>query len=208
VWGSPGGDYDSTATASFVPDATGPRAVNITSLAQFWVNNPGSNYGVLLRSTTIGDNGDVQFKSLEDGSDPPRLLIEYLPGLTISDISMIEGDNGTTNMVFTVTLAYTSSNTITVDYATADNTATIANNDYLASSGTLTFSPGITTRPITVTIVGDTNVEGDEAFLVNLSSPTNAAIADGQGIGLIQQDLTGFALPVAKSFYLPLILKR
>jgi hypothetical protein len=98
-----------------------------------------------------------------------------------------------------------------VNYATADNTATLADNDYLATSGTLVFPPGITNRPITVTVYGDTKVEGDETFLVNLSSPVNAAISDGQGLGLIRQDVTGFSVPLSptdpRPIYLPVILR-
>jgi uncharacterized repeat protein (TIGR01451 family) len=76
-WATAGGDYNASPTASFLPDATGLRIVEITSLAQFWVDNPGANFGLLLRSTTLSDNADVQFKSLEDGTDPPRLVVNY-----------------------------------------------------------------------------------------------------------------------------------
>ncbi|MBN1221138.1 MAG: DNRLRE domain-containing protein [Anaerolineae bacterium] len=77
-WTSPGGDYVSPEAASFTPDVDGDiKSVDITSLAQYWVDNPGSNFGLLLRSSTTGDNGDVQFKSLEDGTDPPRLIVQY-----------------------------------------------------------------------------------------------------------------------------------
>jgi hypothetical protein len=100
---------------------------------------------------------------------------------------------------------------VTVDYATANNTATTGDNDYLAASGTLTFTPGLTVQTIIVTVNGDTNVEGNETFFVNLSNPTNAGIVDGQGLGTIQQDLTGFALPSdpggAFEIFLPLLLK-
>ncbi|MCL4297229.1 MAG: DNRLRE domain-containing protein [Anaerolineae bacterium] len=204
-WTTPGGDFDPTVAATFVPSAT-IHVINITSLAQFWMNNPAVNFGLLLEAQNVGSNGEIQYDSRET-ANPPQLVVEYLPSLSINDVAVLEGDGGTTSAVFTVTMSSASSQTVSVDYATADNTATTADNDYLAASGTLTFPPGITTRPITVTLVGDTNVEGDEAFLVNLSSPANAAIADGQGVGLIQQDLTGFALPPAEPIYLPLIMK-
>jgi hypothetical protein len=204
-WTTPGGDFDPTVAATFVPSAT-THIININLLTQFWVDNPTSNFGLLLEAQNVGSNAEVQFSSRE-GANPPQLVVEYLPTLSINDVAVLEGDSGTTSAVFTVGMSAASSQTVSVDYATADNTATTANNDYLAASGTLTFPPGLTTGPITVTLVGDTNVEGDEAFLVNLSNPANAAIADGQGVGLIQQDLTGFALPLTRTIYLPLILK-
>ena len=108
--------------------------------------------------------------------------------LTIADISVNEGDSGTTNAVFTVTLAPASSQNVTVNYATAAGTAT-ANNDYTTTSGQLTFTPGQTTRTITVPINGDTNDEADETFTINLSTASsNADIIDGVAIGTIVDD--------------------
>ena len=76
---------------------------------------------------------------------------------------------------------------VTVDYATADGTAT-AGSDYQAATGTLTFAPGETSKTITVLVNGDRLAEPNETFVVNLSSPTNATIADGQGVGTIVDD--------------------
>ncbi len=107
--------------------------------------------------------------------------------LTIADISVNEGDSGTTNAVFTVTLSPASSQTVTVDYATVAGSAT-ANNDYTTTSGQLTFTPGQTTRTLTVPINGDTNDEADETFTVNLSNASNADIIDGVATGIIVDD--------------------
>ena len=77
---------------------------------------------------------------------------------------------------------------MTVNYATGNGTA-IAPGDYATQSGTLTFAPGVTSQPITVAVVGDTTVEPDESFLVNLSGPSsNATIIDNQGQGTIVND--------------------
>jgi len=86
-----------------------------------------------------------------------------------------------------VTLSAVSSQSVTVNFATANNTAT-AGSDYVATSGTLTFNPGDTTKPITVVVNGDTTVEPNETFFVNLSNAVNATIADGQGVGTILND--------------------
>ncbi|MCB8948413.1 MAG: hypothetical protein H6653_10405 [Ardenticatenaceae bacterium] len=107
--------------------------------------------------------------------------------LTIADISVNEGDSGTTDAVFTVTLAPASSQTVTVDYATMAGTA-VANNDYTTTNGQLTFNPGETTQTIIVPINGDTNDESDETFTVSLSSASNADIIDGEATGTIVDD--------------------
>jgi hypothetical protein len=109
------------------------------------------------------------------------------PSLQINDLSVAEGNTGTASATFTVTLSAVSTETITVAYATANGTAT-AGNDYQAASGTLTFAPGQTSKTITVRVDGDRLPEPNETFFVNLSSPTNATIADGQGVGTIVDD--------------------
>ena len=96
-------------------------------------------------------------------------------------MSLVEA---TANMTFTVTLSGASGKTVTVDYATADATAT-SPADYTSAAGTVSFAPGVVTRTFTVPIVGDTLDEFDETFTANLSNPTNATIADNQGIGTI-----------------------
>jgi len=185
-WTAIGGDYNITPEGNFAADTTGDRSTNLSTLAQYWVYNPTYNFGVLLRSETTGDAGRIRFQSRE-GSNKPRLLVDYLPPLYISDATVSEGDSGTVNAVFTVSLSFVSSLPITVDYATADGTA-IAGSDYIATSGTLTFTPGITNQPITVTVQADTMDELDKTYFVNLSNPTNATIADGQGVGTITDD--------------------
>ena len=120
------------------------------------------------------------------------------PAISISDASVTEGKLNTkgrfagspqlTTMTFTVTLSAVSSQAVTVNYATADGTATTANNDYQAKSGVVTFNAGETSKSITVTVVGDNNVEPDEVFSVNLSDASNADISDGSGVGTILND--------------------
>ena len=91
----------------------------------------------------------------------------------------------------TVTLAPTSSQTVTVGYATANGTAT-AGSDYVSAFGTLSFAAGETTKTVSVTINGDTAVEPNEAFFLNLLNATGGvAIADAQGVGTITNDDLG-----------------
>jgi hypothetical protein len=105
------------------------------------------------------------------------------PTITISDVSAAEGNAGTTPFTFTVTLSNASDQPVTVDYQTNDGTATLANNDYVAASGTLTIPAKTLSGTITVDVNGDVTNESDETFTVDLSNPTNATIADGQGVG-------------------------
>ncbi|NCR45183.1 MAG: endo-1,3-1,4-beta-glycanase ExsH, partial [Microcystis aeruginosa SX13-01] len=109
------------------------------------------------------------------------------PFLTISNPTIAENNSGTNNLVFKVTLSTTSTQTITVNYATANNTAT-AGSDYIAKTGTLTFTPGQISQDIIISVNGDTAIEPDETFLVNLSNPSNALITDNQGLGTITND--------------------
>src|SRR5262249_27200098 len=109
------------------------------------------------------------------------------PALAISDVTTAEGNSGTHAVTFTVSLSAASGQTITVAYATVNGTAT-AGSDYQAASGWLTIPAGQTSGTITVWVNGDRLGEANETFAVNLSSPTSATIADGQGTGTIIDD--------------------
>jgi hypothetical protein len=117
-------------------------------------------------------------------------IVDNEPRIGINDVSKKEGNgNGTTLFVFTVSLSAAYDQTVTVRYATADGTAKVSDNDYLAASGTVTFAPGETTKTVTVSVKGDKKKEPDEWFAVNLSNPSiNALVSDSQGIGWILND--------------------
>ena len=114
--------------------------------------------------------------------------------LSIDDVTVTEGNFGTDTAIFTVRLAAEQASTVTVAYAAANGTAT-SPSDYRAASGTLTFAPGAVAATVAVTINGDAAGEGDETVLVNLSSPVNATIADGQGVGTIRNDDAAIVTP-------------
>ncbi len=127
---------------------------------------------------------------LNDDTDP------VLPDVAINDVQLVEGDSGTTTVVFTVTRTGDLSGPSTVDYTTTDGTATTNNNDYLATSGTLSFAANEEDpKTIVVKVVGDTFSEGDEVFYVDLSAPDNAVITVPRGTGLIVGDDGGLAPP-------------
>ncbi|MDX6081315.1 putative Ig domain-containing protein [Xanthomonas campestris pv. incanae] len=109
------------------------------------------------------------------------------PTLSIDDVSVNEGNSGTTTATFTVTLSAASGQTVSVNYASADGTAT-AGSDYVARSGTLTFAPGTTAQGVAITVNGDTALEPNETFSVGLSGASNASIARATGAGTILND--------------------
>lgn len=110
-----------------------------------------------------------------------------VPKITIADASVKEGDGGTRNLAFTVTLSEATSGPVTVTYATADGSAK-AGEDYVAQSGTITFAAGETSKIINIKVNGDTTIEANETLKINLSAPTGATIADKQAIGTITND--------------------
>ena len=147
---------------------TGDRLVESDEL--FFVN--------LSNPTSAHLNGSQALGTIVD--DEPRVSIG---GAT----AVVEGNTGTKVSTFTVTLSAAYDAPVTVTYSTADGSAT-AGSDYQAASATLTIPGGQTTGTITVLVSGDRLGEPNETFVVNLSSPTNATIADGQGVGTIVDD--------------------
>src|SRR5919109_321206 len=106
--------------------------------------------------------------------------------ISISDVTIAEGDSGTKTASFTVSRTGTAA--FAVDFATADGTAT-AGEDYVESSDTLSFAEGQATQTISVTINGDTTFEGNETFVLNLTNATGGGtIVDGQGLGTLTND--------------------
>ncbi|MGH9000205.1 MAG: Calx-beta domain-containing protein [Acidimicrobiia bacterium] len=110
-----------------------------------------------------------------------------LPAISIGDAAVTEGHGGTIVARFPVTLVFDPEQAVTVNYTTADRSAT-AGSDYRATSGVLRFSAGETTKTIGVTIFGDTEGEYDETFAVVLSNAVNGALRRGEASGSIAND--------------------
>ncbi len=110
-----------------------------------------------------------------------------LPSIAIGDVTITEGNTGTRTASFAVTLSMASGQPVTVNFATANDTAA-AGSDYQATSGTLTFAPGETSKTISVLVNGDRLAEANEGFVVTLSGETNAILANIQGAGTIVDD--------------------
>jgi uncharacterized protein (TIGR03437 family) len=112
------------------------------------------------------------------------------PDLTINNVTAAEDNSGATVFTFTVSLSAPAPATgVIFDINTADDTATVANNDYVTHSlASQTIPSGQQTYTFDVTVNGDTDVESDETFFVNVSNVTGANVLDGQGVGTIQND--------------------
>ena len=177
-----GSDYTATSnTLSFAPGQTS-KTISVPIVGNTLAEGS-ENFTLNLSNPTNATISDAQAVGTIIDND----LASVLPQLSINDVIVTEGDNGTSNAVFTVNLSTASTQAINVNYATANGTAT-AGSDYTATSNTLSFAPGQTSKTITVQVNGDTLDEVNETFTLNLSSPTNATIADAQGIATIQDN--------------------
>jgi hypothetical protein len=176
-------DYTPVSTTVTFTDGDVSETVNIT------INDDLLNEGnetVNLTLSNAGGTGQL-------GSPAAATLTitdnDAQPSLSINDVAVTEGNSGTVDATFTVTLSAASAQTVTVSYATANGTATAAGGDYQAvASSTLTFNPGETAKAVTVKVNGDLFNEADEDFFVNLSGQTNSTIADASGRGVITND--------------------
>jgi hypothetical protein len=176
-----GSDYQGTSGTLTIP--VGQTTATITVLITGdRLSEPNETFFVNLSSPTNA--------TIADGQGVGSIVNDdvALPRLTVSDVTKKEGQKGTTAFSFVVTLSAPSSAPVTVQYATADGTATTAGQDYFATSGTLTFQPGQTSKTVTVSVRGDRTREADETFFLELPNSQGATIADGQGLGTIQND--------------------
>ena len=189
-------DY-ATINGTAVGNAT-PGLGDFTMRNDHVVLNP----GVTSLIVDVPINGDVDFEtdeqffvdlnnsvnaSISKGRGVGTITNDDFPNLSINDVSLAEGNSGTSLMNFTVTLSQPSPLTVTVDFSTINGTASAAS-DYYSNTGTLIFSPGEVSKTISVTINGDTTVEPDEIFTVNLAGAINAKFSDPIGEGKIIND--------------------
>jgi hypothetical protein len=175
-----GSDFTSTSgTLTFSPGETNKTITVKISGDQ--IDEENETYYINLTNTSNATISDLQgVGTITDDDEAPTI--------SINDVSVDEGNSGTTNANFTVSLSSASGKTVTVNYATADGTATTADNDYSGTNSSLTFTPGQTGKTISVAVKGDVTNESDETVLLNISNPSNATISDSQGQGTITND--------------------
>ena len=180
-------DYSSTSIdLSFSPGQTSKTAD--VPVAGDTLDEADETFSITLSSPANALLGDAQGEGTITDDDAA-------PALSANDPTVTEGDSGSTSMTFTVTLGGPSGKTVTVHYATADGSAQ-APADYESATGDLTFTPGMTSRPVTVVVGTDTVLEPDETLTLSLSLPVNAVIADGSGLGTISNDDTVPAISI------------
>ena len=178
-----------TAPADYIATANTPSTSPIGDMSEtITVPIVGDLLGELTETFTVQLTGATG-ASIADGTATGTIVDnEGAPGLSINDIALAEGNSGNTAFTFTVSLTGPSAQTVTVQYATANDTAT-AGTDYTAVPlTTLSFAPTETSKQVTVQVTGETLFEANERFFVNLSNPTNAAISKAQGVGTITND--------------------
>jgi hypothetical protein len=180
-------DYTPTGptTLTFNPGETS-KPFTVPILGDTLVE-PNETIVVTLTSPTNAALGKAQGTITITDDDAPSAAAS----LWVYDLSVVEGNGGPTTMTFTVGLNRVTTAPVTVQYATTDGSATVADGNYQTASGTLTFNSGELTKTFTVTVTGDTRGEGNETFTVTLSSPTNASIGKAVAIGTIVNDEIG-----------------
>jgi hypothetical protein len=168
------------------------KTVHITF--QVTVDDPFPGTQASNQGTVTGDNfATVQTDDPAAGGSADATVTPILtpPSVSVKDATVAEPASGSTPAAFAVTLSHSYTHAVTVNYSTADGTATQPG-DYTTTSGTVTFSPGQTVQTVSVPVNADAdNAEVNETFYVNLSGATGGAtIADAQGVGTITPEST------------------
>jgi len=141
------------------------------------INNAGQ-----IAATAFDAQGHYHAVLLTPGQGAPPT-----PSVSIGDVTIFEGNTGTWNAGFLLTISPMTSSPVTVSYSTANGTA-LAGSDFNAASGTVTIPAGRTTWAVYATVRSDRKKEPDEVFYMNLSNASGATIADSRGVGTIRND--------------------
>ena len=185
----------STVTVNYTTNPGSAAAgVDYTSASGTLTFAPGET----SKTVTVSVLGDTTYEANEtfylDLSNPVNAYFSDMygvgtitnddaaPTLSVNDVSVTEGDSGQAQVTFQISLSTASTQTVSVNWASAEGTATVGS-DYPNQYGSINFLPGQTVINVTVSVYSDTTYEPNETFYVNLSSPVGAVIADGQGVG-------------------------
>lgn len=169
----------SNGSLSFAPGETVKQVV--VQVVSDTVSEFNETFGVNVSNLTGA--------TISDGVALGTITDDDTPTISVANATATEGNSGTTNALFAVTLSSMSSQIVSMSYATANGSAT-APSDYQSASGTLTFNPGETVQQIMVPVVGDTSIETTESFSLNLTAPVNATLADATAQGTITDNDT------------------
>ena len=181
---TPGDDYAALSGTVSIPNGSDQATITLTPVDDLDVEAAETVIVTLSAGAgyTVGApaSGTVTITSDDVAPDP----------ISISDVTLAEGDGATTNFIFTVSVdgGGNAASTIDFDYTTVDGTATTADGDYVLNAGSGQITAGTPSTTITVVVNGDTTVEPTEGFTVVLSNPVNATLTDGTGAGTITND--------------------
>ena len=201
-----GQDYTAASgTLTFAPGVISQK-LNV-AVAGDTVVEPDETFTVSLANPSGAALGTATATASVTNDD--TAVVVTPPTVSISNATVAEGNSGSSNLAFTVSLSKASTSTVTVGYSTANGTAT-AGQDYTAASGTLSFAPGVTSQQVGVVVAGDTAVEPDETLTVSLSNASGATIATASATGTIVSDDTATTPPATgdrwgASFYAPYV---
>lgn len=179
-----GTDYTAAAgTLTFAPAET-QKTITV-QLLRDTVAEATESFTLQLSNPTNATLTDATGQGIitDDDTAPPPVT----PTVSVSGTTVSEGNSGTTLARFSVTLSAASATPVTVAFSSRDGTAT-AGSDYTAANGTLTFAPGETSKAIDVSVLGDTTLEPDETFTMELASAAGATLGTRQATGTIRND--------------------
>jgi len=192
----PGGVAFDIATADGTATAGSDYTAASLSGQVIPAGSSSATFTVLVLGDTLNEPNETLFvnvsnvsgATVSDGQALGTIVNDdAVPTLSINDISLTEGNSGTTSATLTVVLSAASGQAVTVNYATSDTTA-VSPTDYVSSSGTLSFAPGVLSRDIVVQVNADTTPEPNETFAVTLSGASNAVIGKASGTVTIVND--------------------
>jgi hypothetical protein len=192
------GDYNSQSNTLHFAAGVNSQTIQVVVNGDTKVE-PNETYNVTLSGATNGatiTHAQATGTIVNDDVAPPPA-----PTVSVGNATVTEGNNGTVLENFVVTRGAGSGNgAFDVNFATSDGTATVADKDYNAQTGTLHFAAGQNSQTITVAVNGDTKVEGNETYNVNLSGATNGAtITNAHGVGTIVDDDVSGSLSIANA---------
>ncbi|HEX8118923.1 MAG TPA: Calx-beta domain-containing protein, partial [Pyrinomonadaceae bacterium] len=196
------GDLSGAASVSYATsDGTATAGVDYTAASgtlNFAAGESSKSFNIPIKSDNIFEGNETFNVALSNPTggvelfDPAGAVVtlnddDSRPFVSIADVRVSEGNSGTTEAQFLVTLSNPSIETVSVNYATANGTAS-SPGDFNAASGTLTFPALTTSASVKVTVNGDLQVEPDETFTVGLSGPVNSFLSRSQATGTIAND--------------------
>ncbi|NPA81533.1 MAG: hypothetical protein GXO31_02870 [Epsilonproteobacteria bacterium] len=190
----------------FTPAVSGTVKVSFSATGNmyFWIGVPKCDVWNILKgfsnkaekSFHVNAGERVNFLAMCRWPRNYQASIEFIPDneppislskVSVSDSSLKEGDSGTSDMVFSVTLDKPSDKEIDVAFKTKDGSAK-EREDYEAKDIRVVFAPGEVKKEVTVSVIGDKEIEGDEYFEVELSDPVNAVLQKPKAKGVIIDD--------------------